>query len=301
MGHGERRTRRLLGTTTALALAVGSVLLAAPADAMRETGSGATARGGLTCPIGVVGFDSGHHIRSDSFTNGKLDQSRTTSEVVPFDVTAFGYYRLSGTAKRNTLQLNVISADGVPRSLVLKRTPKTVKVGKIKKYQQSRFAPRLFADGGTFYAYTVNGSTMKRWALTRYPDGDVRYARPNKVGGGFGDLTALQAGSFGKVRGVESELLYAATASGRLLQIVVPIAHPNRARVHKLAKSGYEGITELAWSYCNDTRDYHALIAIDPVGNRATWTTVERALTRPKAKLRGDVTGVSDWNLTAGF
>jgi hypothetical protein len=288
-------------TCTAALVLTASALLAAPADAMRETGSESTARGGLTCPIGVVGFDSGHHIRSDTFTNGKLDQSRTTSEVLPFDVTAFGYFGSSGTAKRNTLQLNVISADGVPRSLVLKRSPTSVKVGKIKEYQQSKFAPRLFADGGTFYAYTLNGSTMKRWALTRYRDGDVRYAQPTKVGGGFGDLTALQAGSFAKVRGVESELLYATTVSGQLLQIVVPLAHPNRARVHKLATSGYEGVTELAWSFCNDQRDYHALIAIDPVGNRATWTTIKRAFTRPKAKLRGDVTGVSDWHLTAGF
>ena len=288
-------------TCTAALVLIASVLLAAPAEAMHETGSGAAARGGLTCPIGVVGFDSGHHIRSDLFTNGTLEVSRTVSEALPFDVTAFGYFSESGTDKRNTLQLNVISTDGVPRSVVLKRTPTAVKVDKVKKYQQGSFAPRLFADGGTFYAYTVNGSTMKRWTLTRFRNGDVRYAQPTKVAGGMGDLTALQAGSFAKVHGVESELLYAATASVQLLQFVVPIAHPNRARVHKLAPTGYAGVTELAWSYCNDKRDYHALIAIDPVANRATWTTVKRAFTKPKSKLRGDVTGVSDWHLTAGF
>ena len=292
---------RRLVSTTALALTA-SVLLAGPADAMRDTGSAAGARGGLRCEIGVVGFDSGHHIRSDTFTNGKLDKTRTTTESLPFDVTAFGYYRLTGTAKRNTLQLNVISADGVPRKVVLKRTSGSVKVGQVKEYQQDSFTPRLFADGGTFYAYTVNGSTMKRWALTRYRDGDVRFAKPTRVGGGFGDLTALQAGSYGTVHGVESEVLYAATTQGQLLQIVVPLAHPNRARVHKLAGSGFEGVTELAWSYCGAQRaQHHALIAIDPVGNRATWTTIKNALSRPKATLRGDVTGVSDWNLTAGF
>jgi hypothetical protein len=292
--------RRLVGTTAVVLAA--ATLLAGPADAMRETGSRATARGGLTCEIGVVGFDSGHHIRSDTFTNGKLDQSRTTTEALPFDVTAFGYFKSSGTAKRNTLQLNVISADGVPRSVVLKRTATSVKLGKVKGYQQSSFTPRLFADGGTFYAYTVDGSTMKRWSLTRYRDGDVRFARPTRIGGGFGDLTALQAGSYGAVRGVESEVLYAATTKGQLLQIVVPLAHPNRARVHKLTGSGFAGVTELSWSYCGAQRDqHHALIAIDPVGNRATWTTVKHALSRPKATLRGDVTGVSDWNLTAGF
>jgi hypothetical protein len=237
------------------------VALAAPAEAMHETGSGAgsgsTARGGLNCPIGVVGFDSGHHIRSDTFTNGTLDQSRTTSEVLPFDATAFGYFSSAGTEKRNTLQLNVISKDGVPRSVLLKRTPGSVKVGKVKEYQQSSFTPRLFADGGTFYAYTVNGATMRRWVLTRFRNGDVRYAQPTKIAGAMSDLTALQAGSFVKEHGVESELLYA-VAGDQLLQIVVPIAHPKRARVHKLAPSGYAGVTELSWSYCNDKRDYHA-------------------------------------------
>jgi hypothetical protein len=249
----------------------------------------------------VVGFDSGHHIRSDDFTNGKLDRSRTSSKVLPFDVTAFGYFDSSGSAKRNTLQLNVITTDGVPRNVTLKRTPGSVKISKVEKYQQSSFHPRLYADGGTFYAYTLNDGTMKRWALTRYSNGDVRFARPTKVGGGFADLTSLQAASYTKVHGVQSEILYATSSRGQLLQIVVPFDHPNRARVHKLTSSGYEGVTELSWSLCNSKGDYHTLIAIDPVGNRATWTTVKHAFTRPRAKLRGDVTGVTDWNLTAGF
>ena len=248
-----------------------------------------------------MGFDSGRHIRSDTFTNGTLEQSQTSTTTLPFDVTAFGYFGSSGTTKRNTLKLNVIAADGVPRNVVLKRTPSSLKVGKTKDYQQSSFTPRLYADGGTFYAYTLDGSTMKRWALTRYPNGDVQFTKPTKVGGGFGDVTSLQAASFTKVRGVESEILYATTASGQLLQIVVPFGHPDRARVHKLASSGYEGTTELAWSLCNNQDDYHTLIAIDPVANRATWTTIKRAFAQPRAKLRGDVTGVSDWRLTAVF
>jgi hypothetical protein len=114
---------RLAVATTAVALAVGSVLLAAPVEALRIDGQEPVARGGLNCAIGVVGFDSGRHIRSDSFTNGALEESRTTSEALPFDATAFGYLDSSGTAKRNTLRLNVIAADGVPRNVALKRTP----------------------------------------------------------------------------------------------------------------------------------------------------------------------------------
>ena len=142
---------------------------------------------------------------------------------------------------------------------------------------------------------------MKRWVLTRSSGGDVRYARPSRVGKGFGDVTSLQAATYTKVRGVESEILYATTTSGQLLQIVVPLDRPSRARVHKLAPSGYEGVTELAWSLCNNKDDHHALVAVDPVGNRATWTTIKHAFSRPKAQLRGEVTGATDWHLGAAF
>jgi hypothetical protein len=248
-----------------------------------------------------VGFDSGHHIRSDSFTNGTLTSSRTSSAALPFDATAFGFFSSSGTAKRNTLELNVVTADGVPRHVVVKRTGTSLALGKVTKYEQRSFRPRLYADGGTFYAYTLNGATLKRWALTRYRDGDVRFAQPTKVGGGFGDVTSLQAASYAEVHGVDSEILYATTSSGQLLQIVVPFGNPRRARVHKLASSGFAGVTELSWSLCNNKRDFHTLIAIDPVANTATWTTIKRAFTRPRATLQGAVTGVTDWHLTAAF
>ena len=290
---------RRLASTTALVLAA-SALLAAPADAMREDGAP-----GRRSRQALVPDRRGRLRQRPPRPLRHLHQrpaapERHQRKTLPFDVTAWGYYDSSGTEKRNTLRLNVIAADGVPRSLVLKRTQHSLKVGKVRKYQQRSFKPRLYADGGTFYAYTLNGSTMKRWSLTRFRDGDVRFARPTKVGR-FAGLTSLQAASFAKVHGVESELLYATTSRGQLLQIVVPFDHPNRARVHKLAKAGYEGVTEMAWSMCNGQRDYHTLIAIDPVGNRATWTTIKNAFTRPKAKLRGDVTGVTDWNLSAGF
>jgi len=288
-------------TITTSALVLATILVAAPAEAVRESDEGATARGRLHCEIGVVGFDSAHHVRSDVFTNGRLVQSRTSRETLPFDVTAWGYFDSSGTERRNRLRLNAITADGVPRRVTLNRTPRGLRIGKVRKYQQRSFTHRLYADGGSYYAYTVDGGTMKRWALTRFRDGDERFAHPVKVRGGLGELTSLQAGTFGEVHGVESEILYATDTAGRLLQVVVPVKHPSRARVHKLARSGYAGVTELAWSYCGDQRDHHALIAIDPAGNRATWSTVRHALTRPRATLRGDVTGVTDWNLAAGF
>ena len=70
--------------------------------------------------------------------------------------------------------------------------------------------------------------------------------------------------------------------------------------MHKLASSGYAGVTELSWTQCGK-RSLHSLIAVDRAGNRATWTTIKKALTRPTSTLQGDVVGVSDWNLSAVF
>jgi hypothetical protein len=123
----------------------------------------------------------------------------------------------------------------------------------------------------------------------------------------MGDLTSLQATAISKVRGVPSEILYATTSSGRLLQVVVPFAHPGRARVHTLASSGYEGVTELSWTVCNPRGkgDQHAVVAIDATDNRATWTTIEHAYRNPRATLHGPVTDAvptaTEWRLSAAL
>ena len=50
--------------------------------------------------------------------------------------------------------------------------PRTsVEVGATRRYDQTGFSPRLFADGYTYFAYAVKGGTLKRWTLTRFPDG----------------------------------------------------------------------------------------------------------------------------------
>jgi hypothetical protein len=293
---------RRLTNTAALVLA-GSALLVQPADAMPGAGHETAARGGLTCETGLIGFDSGHHVRYDSVVNDRVVKSLVTSTTLPLDVTAWGYFDASGDAHHTRLQLNVITADGVPRTVTLNYGKHTLKAGNVHKYQQRSFKPRLFADNYTYFAYSVNNGTMKRWALTRYSNGDVRYAHPVKVGGGFRELTSLQATAVAKVHGVASEILYGTASGGQLVQIVVPLDHPNRARVRQLAASGYAGVTELSWTVCNahGKGDLHSLIAIDPTGNRATWTTIKRAYSKPKATLRGDVTGGPDWNLTAAL
>ena len=200
-----------------------------------------------------------------------------------------------------TLRLDAVTADGVPRNVAVEQSRTRVAIGRVQKYDQRSFTPRLFADGGTFYAYTVEGGSLVRWGLYRGRDGRVRYDHPVRVGKGFRSWSSLQVGTYGAVRGVQSEIVYGTTTAGELHQVAVPLKHPTRARDRVLASSGYAGVTEMSWGRCGkDYRD-DVLVSIDPVANRADWTTIEEATTRPRATLRGPVTGETDWNLSAAF
>jgi hypothetical protein len=307
--------RRLNNTTSLITTVITTVttgvaaatLLAAPAGAMpssgHEAGQQSAARHGLSCSTGVIGVDSGRHVRDDVFLDDRLVSSSRTSATLPFQATAFGFFGSTGSADHSRLQVNVVASDGVPRNVTLNRRKDSLRLGAVDTYRDRSFHPRLYADNLTYFAYTVTGGSMTRWALSRYPGGSLGYAAPVRVGRGFRDLTSLQAASVAKVHGVESELLYATTHRGELLQIVVPLDHPGHARVHTIARTGYDGVSELSWTVCNDQGrgDLHSLIAIDPAANRATWTTIRHAFSRPRAQLRGDVTGETDWHLAAVF
>ena len=137
--------------------------------------------------------------------------------------------------------------------------------------------------------------------MTRFRNGDLRYTDKVTVGGGYADLTSLQSSMSFFYRGLEREYLYATTSTGALKQIAVPLRKPRKEKVRTLKDSGYAGVTELAWSTCNGNDTFASLIAIDPVANTATWTTVRDAITGPRAKLRGPVSGGADWNLVAVY
>ena len=286
-----RPTRILLALPLAL-----STLVALPAAA-----SGEPHRASLNCVTGVVGVDSAGHVRVDSVRNDRVQESSRSSATLPATVTAWGLYDTQDTKRGHILRLDAVTADGTPRRVTLNMREDKVGVDS-SRYDQSDFAPRLFADGYGFYAYTVSGSgELERFTLTRFGNGDLRFADKVTVGSGYGDLTSLQSSMFFTHKGVEREYLYATTASGALKQIAVPARKPQKEKVRTLRPSGYEGVTELSWSICNGNDQYASLIAINPTANAATWTTVKNSVSRPRAKLRGPVTGGSDWNLSAVY
>jgi hypothetical protein len=234
--------------------------------------------------------------------------SRTYKKLL-FQVTAWGYFDSTKEGRHPYLHLDAIAADGQPRrvSIEFNQHGGLAYRGAFN-YRQEHFTPELFADNYTYYAYTAEHGRLDRWTLTTFADKHVKYVHPVLVRKNMGDLTSLQATAVARVHGVPSEILYGTTSSGQLVEIVVPFQHPGRARVHTLAASGYDdGVTELSWTVCNPKGrgDSHALVAIDATANRATWTTIEHAYTRPRSSLHGAVTdavpGPTEWRLSAAI
>lgn len=296
-----RRGIVLVLATCGLSLGLSLGLALAPAPPAGSAGV-PDQRARLKCFTGVVGVDGTGHVRADVIRNDKVTTLRRSGEALPFDVTGWGLYDIRDTRQGEIIRLDAVAADGTPRRVTLDVKGKSkVGVGS-SPYDQTGFAPRLFADGFGFYAYTVNDSgKLQRWSLTRFRNGDLRFADKVDVGSGYAGLTALQASTFFTHKGVEREYLYATTVDGALQQIAVPVKKPRKEKVRTLKSSGYAGVTELAWSRCNGNDEYTSLVAIDPTANTATWTTVRNSVTKPRAKLRGPVTGGADWNLSAVY
>lgn len=299
--------RKTLVTAACGAVAVLVIGLAGPGQAVTPDDQQHTAARGkarLSCLGGVAGVLSDRHIAVRSIKNGRVTSSSVYSDALGYDVTSIGVYDSTSTRRKSVLRLNAVTSDGVPRQVrITTRKGASQPVVTSMSYDQDGFSPRLFADGFTYYAYTVNNSgALNRWTLQKFRNGDLRYAKKTVVGRGYGDLTSLQAGTSFKKGKVWSEYLYATTEDGALKQITVPHKKPARERVRTLKAHGYAGVTELSYSYCNGDWTHTLLFATDPVADKATWTTVKHTNTRPRTKLRGEIGGRNvSWDLTAAY
>jgi len=286
---------------TTLALAASALVLAQPASAMRPLDAQPSRERAakLSCPTAVFGVDSTGRLTYDEVENDKVVTSTRSKVKLGFDVTAWGFYDSS----KRTIQFDTVTESGTPRrvSATLSRRGKIALAGSTK-YSQGNFEPRLFADNVGYYAYTVdNRGRLARWILTRYPDGRIKFAQKVVLGTGYDNLTSLQSSAIYRIKGSLREVLYGTTVEGALVQIVVPVMKPLSYKERTLVDTGYAGVTEISWSYCNDKGDHHSLIAVDGVAGTATWTTIRDALGTPKAALRGAVTGGKGWDLVAAI
>lgn len=298
--------RPLLAAT----LAAGAILCpagAAPAvpagGAARPVSSRAAEAAALSCPMQLVGVTGDQHLVMRTMTNATVTAEKSSAAALSVDPLALGFYSWSDVDGVVRLRLDATFADGIPRlvKVVDKPAETTVKVTTTDMAQTS-FRPRLFADSIDYRVYTVSRSgTLQRWLLTREPNGDLHFTDRLRLGSGYDNLTALQVASRLKWGGRWRDVLMATTDTGRLKEIVIPLARPTRLRSYTLATSGYAGTTGISTSFCQNKETFASLITVDAMANTATWTTV-KAIHHPReavARLRGPAGVGSDWVLHA--
>ena len=160
-------------------------------------------------------------------------------------MTALGYWDSSATRRKAVVRSDAVSADGVPRRAQDRhpagelRRGEAVDAASTTSNRLPRRASSPTARGSTRTRSTTRVSCTAG-ALTKYRNGDLKFAQKVKLGSGYGSLTSLQASTTNKVRKNVTEYLYATTTGGALKQIAVPFKKPARERVKTLSRTGYE-------------------------------------------------------------
>ncbi|MEZ5095315.1 MAG: hypothetical protein R2731_03880 [Nocardioides sp.] len=285
---------------TAVTISVGVGPVTAAPDRRH---AGAESRKALSCPLQVLGVTADLHLTARVMDKAVVTGEKQSGSALPFDPTALGYYSAMNITDGVRLRLDAVADDGQPRVVTV-----TDKVGRstlgvtVAAMQQASFRPRLFADSIDYRVYTVSRSgALQRWFLTKEPNGDLHFTDRLKLGTGFDTLTALQVASRQKWGGAWRDVLLATTSTGRLKEIVIPLATPKRLRTYTLAKTGYAGTTGLSLSYCQGKVSFSSVIAVDADAGTATWTTVKGTQHPKKAvtRLRGPAGVGEDWALHA--
>ena len=150
----------------------------------------------LACFTGVIGVDSDKRVHVMTSRTTRSPTSPAAQQALAFRVTAWGFYDSVDTKPGSLRRLNAVTSGREPaagdaelQGRIEQRSPSSS-----TKYDQDGFEPKLFADNWGFYAYTVNrAGKLQRWILTRYRNGDIRFAQKVTIGSGYGDLTSLQA------------------------------------------------------------------------------------------------------------
>lgn len=291
-------------SATLLALALNAPVPAAhasvPADPGVDHPAQRSERAAPVCLAGLSGLTPQRRMHFYDLKNGKVKKVTRSRNKLAYRVTAWGFFDSTPTKTGRVLRLNAVAKNGVPRQVSATFKGRSLRLSS-RSYATRGFSPDLYADSLGFHAYTVQGDKLFRWSLIRLPDGRTTYGQKVDLGGGFRELTSLQATSIFTVRKTKKEILYGTTESGALVQLMIPLKKPTQGTIRTLATSGYEGVTELAWSICDDDLTHHYLAAVSPADQSATWTTITTATTAPEATLRGAITGGDDFDLVSGF
>jgi hypothetical protein len=269
--------RRKSSLLVAAATAISTVLVAAPAPA-------SAAEEDLTCPGAAVGVLPNGKLLERRLENGRQVRVKTSGAELPFRPTTMGYAgweKIDGGLR----QYYVAAArDGRPRFLVVtdKDARRTMNVRAVR-FASTGFTPRLMGMGFVgSELLALEGSVLRQYKIRSSENGPV-LRNPRVAKRSMDRLKTLSWYSRQPVGGVKTDIYFATTKAGALIQLRVPVRNPGNTKVVTVKRTGFKPYTGLSLSYCNDSRATALIVGVNAKGNLARWFTLERQLApRPK-------------------
>ena len=272
-------TRRKSSLLVAAATAISTLLVAAPAPAV-------AAEQDLTCRSAAVGVLPNGKLLQRHLENGRQVGVKTTGAELPFRPTTLGgagWEEIDGGYRQYYV---ATASDGRPRVLVVtdKDARRTMSARAVR-FATTGFTPRLLGMGVVgSELLALEGSVLRQYKIRSSENGPV-LRNPRVAKRNMDRLKTLSWYSRQPVGGAKTDIYYATTKAGALIQIRVPVRNPGDTKVVRVKRTGFKPYTGLSLSYCNDSRANALIVGVNAKGNLARWFTLERQLAPRPANL----------------
>jgi hypothetical protein len=268
--------RRKSSLLVAAATAISTILVAAPAPAV--------AAEDLTCRSGAAGVLPNGKLLERGLENGRQTRVKATGAELPFRPTTMGYAgweQVDGGVRHYYV---AAARDGRPRFLLVtdKDARRTLNARAVR-FATTGFTPRLVGMGMVgSELLALEGSVLRQYNIAPSENGPV-LRNPRVAKRNMDRLKTLSWYSRQPVAGVKTDIYYATTKAGALVQIRVPVKNPANTKVVTVKQTGFKPYTGLSLGYCNDSRATALIVGVNATGNLARWFTLEQQLA-PRAK-----------------
>jgi|GEM_PF-4754291 len=279
-------------------------VMGVPALAASTAGS---PREALSCHDLVTGFDADGHVVLRFITNGDMAREVVTERSFGFDVLDATMEGVSeGTEGGIDMNIGTISRDGRPRWVYVDVYGEPIRghtsFAQAKPFARRTPQQRLLTEAASYFVYMVDTrGRLNRWTTFETETGPYYYGKPMLIRRGMKGLRSLEWNGTMKVQGRRTDLVWATTRAGALIQIQIPVRKPEKNRVLFVKRRGFADVSGLSAGVCNNDKDIASLVTVERSNDRAKWFTLRRQ-TAPRSSplvAQGRVARTSSWELRA--
>lgn len=245
--------KRTVSATAAIATA--SSLLLIPGATAQEAAA-------VACQSVVTGVDAQRRVRQLEVDSSEITTDRKSTPL------KFRGYQQGIVAARDTdagyvYYTRMVTRDGRPRTLAIRNTDANTEdlTLKVTPFAQDNFEPKLFtASFAGAEVYAVAGGKLTRFTTYRKRNGAGHYfASPVVLKTGLRLKTIAYVGR-PRLSGTATDLMFATTTRGALLQIKAPVKNPKNTRIKVVKRTGFRRYSGLLTASCGDS---FGLLAVD--------------------------------------